>query len=71
MQPQVIVGVTNVVGQPNGNAAAYEFVNEGLRENPVVYPTPELMQRLHLYEKYSLEDMRTLNRIWSRVRHGQ
>jgi len=71
MQPQVIAGVTNVVGQPNGNAAASEFVNAGLRDDPAVYPTPELMQRLHLYEKYSLEDMRVLNRIWSRVRNGQ
>lgn len=71
MDPAVIAGVTNVVGQANGNRAAYALVREDLRNSPAVYPDQDVMRRLHAYQSYSLEEMRGLNRSWTRVRNGQ
>jgi putrescine transport system substrate-binding protein len=71
MDPAVIAGVTNVVGQPSGNRAAFALVREDLRDNPAVYPGQDVMRRLRPYHSYSLEEMRALNRSWTRVRNGQ
>lgn len=71
MDPAVIAGVTNVVGQANANRAAYALVRADLRNSPAIYPDQDVMRRLRAYQSYSLEEMRALNRSWTRVRNGQ
>lgn len=60
-----------MLGIHNGNRAASALVREDLRNNPAVYPGQDVMRRLHPYHSYSLEEMRALNRSWTRVRNGQ
>jgi len=38
MEPKVIAAVTDVVGQPSGNAAALPFVDEAIRGDPTCIP---------------------------------
>jgi len=71
MEPKVIAAVTNVVGQPNGNAAALRFVDEAIRNDPNLYPTADVMQRLHAYAPYSEDYIRRINRAWTEIRSGQ
>jgi putrescine transport system substrate-binding protein len=71
MEPKVIAAVTNVVGQPNGNAAALRFVDEAIRNDPNLYPTADVMQRLHAYAPYSDDYIRRINRAWTEIRSGQ
>lgn len=67
----ISAGVTNVVGQANGNRGACALVREDLRQDPAIYPTRDVMRRLHPYHSYSLEEVCLFNRSWTRVRKGQ
>ena len=58
MEPKVIAAVSNVVGQPNGNAAALGFVDEVIRGDPNLYPTANVMTRLHAYKTLSENSIR-------------
>jgi len=71
MEPQVIAGVTNKVGQPSGNADALPYVDEKLRTDRAVYPSDEDMKRLHTYGAPSEEYTRNYTRAWMRIRTGQ
>ena len=71
MDPEVSAGITNLVGQPSGNAASKALVDERLRNDPLVYPPDEAVQRLQLYRAHTQEFSRQLNRAWSRIRTGQ
>ncbi len=68
MEPEVIAGVTNVVGQANGNAASRPFVTETLRNDPTIYPTPEVYRKLYLDKTLSPATVRAINRAWTRIR---
>jgi putrescine transport system substrate-binding protein len=71
MEPEVIAAVTNVVGQPNGNAAASRFVDMAIRDDPSLYPTEDVMQRLHTYAPYSDDYVRQLYRAWTQIKSGR
>jgi len=71
MEPEVIAGVSNVVGQPNAVVAATPFVDERIRKDPDLYPTAEVMQRLHTYTPMSDEFARMTNRAWARIKSAQ
>lgn len=71
MDPEVAAGITNLVQQPTGSAAALPFVDERIASDPAVYPTDEVMQRLQTYSAPSAEFSRQENRAWTRIRSGQ
>ncbi|MBF8293422.1 MAG: spermidine/putrescine transporter substrate-binding protein [Steroidobacteraceae bacterium] len=71
MDPAVAGGISNYVAYANGNAASLPLVSEDLRNDPSVYPTPEVKQKLHAHLAESQEFSRDLNRAWTRVRTGQ
>jgi putrescine transport system substrate-binding protein len=71
MDPAVAAGISNYVAYANGNAASLPLVSEDLRNDPSVYPTPEVKQKLHAHLAESQEFSRDLNRAWTRVRTGQ
>jgi putrescine transport system substrate-binding protein len=71
MEPEVIAGVSNDIGYANGNAASLPFVNDSLRSDPAVYPTAEVMKKLHPSTLKSPEFSRAQNRAWTRVKTGQ
>ena len=71
MRPEVIAGVTNTVGYANANPASLPFVDSALKDDPAVYPPPEVRARLHTTRKHSQEYAREVNRAWTRVKTGQ
>ncbi len=71
MDPAVAAGISNYVAYANGNAASLPLVSEDLKNDPSVYPTPEVKQKLHAHLAESQEFSRDLNRAWTRVRTGQ
>jgi putrescine transport system substrate-binding protein len=71
MDPEVIARVTNKTRFANANAAALPFVAEDIRNDPGIYPTPEVRARLHPDLVESQEFSRDLNRAWTRIRSGQ
>jgi putrescine transport system substrate-binding protein len=71
MEPEVIAGVSNAVGQFNAVVAATQFVDEKIRNDPDLYPTPEVMRRLRTYTPVSEEFSRMTNRAWTRIKSAQ
>jgi putrescine transport system substrate-binding protein len=71
MEPEVIAKATNKVRFANGNLASLQFVDESIRNDPNIYPGPEVRARLHPDLVESQEFSRDLNRAWTRVRSGQ
>ena len=59
------------VGYANANPASLPFVDADLKDDPAVYPPPEVRARLHTTRKHSQQYAREVNRAWTRVRTGQ
>lgn len=71
MRPEVIAGISNYVAYANGNAASLELVDEEVRNNPGVYPPPEVMAKLFTFKVLPPEVDRIYNRVWTTVKTGQ
>ncbi|HZF16189.1 MAG TPA: polyamine ABC transporter substrate-binding protein [Steroidobacteraceae bacterium] len=71
MRPEVIAAVTNFVTYANGNLASLPFVDEAVKNNPNIYPTPEMRNKLYPHMSESQEYSRQLNRAWTTIKTGQ
>ena len=71
MQPEVAAANSNFVYYANANAAATPLVEEELRSDPGIYPTPEVKARLQPNLAKSAEFTRLLNRSWTRFTTGR
>lgn len=71
LRSQVAAAISNYRKYANGNAAAFPLVDESIRNDPGIYPPPEVMVRLFPDKAKSAEFTRLLNRSWTRFRTGQ
>ncbi|MCC5988967.1 MAG: polyamine ABC transporter substrate-binding protein [Pararhodobacter sp.] len=71
MKPEISAEITNYVWFPNANAAAFELVDEEIRTDPAIYPTPEVTETLFTGVTYDSRTDRLVTRLWTRVRTGQ
>lgn len=71
LEPKTIADITNTVGQANGNAASLPYVKPELRDNPSIYPPPEVFKRLTIDKAWDGEVLRDINRRWIRMQTGQ
>ena len=71
MKPEVSAAITNYVWFPNANAAAFDLVDEEIRTDPAIYPTPEVSETLFTGVTYDGRTDRLVTRLWTRVRTGQ
>jgi putrescine transport system substrate-binding protein len=53
------------------NAAATPLVEAALRDDPGIYPGPEVLARLEPLRARTQEHSREENRIWTRFRTGR
>jgi putrescine transport system substrate-binding protein len=71
MKPEVAAANSNFVNYATGNAASVELVDESVRNDPGVYPPPEVKAKLFPDLAESDEFTRLLNRTWTRFTTGQ
>jgi len=71
MRPDVAAANSNFVYYANANAAATSLVDEELRSDPGIYPTPEVKARLQPNLSKSADFTRLLNRSWTRFTTGR
>jgi putrescine transport system substrate-binding protein len=71
LEPDVIAEITNTVGQANGNAASLPHVAGAIRNDPAIYPSAEVYDRLTIDRTWSQELTRDVNRAWTRIKSGQ
>jgi len=71
LRPEVAAANSNFVNYATANVAALRLVNEELRNDAGIYPTPEVKERLQPNLAKSAEFTRLLNRSWTRFVTGR
>ena len=71
LRPEVAAANSNFVNYATANAKASSLVNEQLRNDPGIYPTPDVKARLQPNLAKSAEFTRALNRTWTRFVTGR
>jgi putrescine transport system substrate-binding protein len=71
MEPQVAANDSNFVNYANGNAASLPMVNDEVKNDPGVYPTPEVKAKLFPSLAYGEDFQRLMNRMWTKFQTGQ
>ena len=55
MLPKVMASITNTTKYPNGNRASLAFVQDALKNDPTIYPGPEIRAKLHVLPETASE----------------
>jgi putrescine transport system substrate-binding protein len=71
MKPEVIAKSTNYVYYANGNKASQQFVNKDILDDPNIYPTKEVEEKLFTITPLDPKSQRLLTRMWTKVVTGQ
>ena len=71
MEPEVVARISNFVNYANGNADSLPFIDEGVRNDPGVYPPPEVKAKLFPDLAETQEYTRLMTRTWTRFTTGQ
>ncbi|MEO8114563.1 MAG: polyamine ABC transporter substrate-binding protein [Phenylobacterium sp.] len=71
LRPQVIARASDYTHYANANGPAKALVTAEIRDDPNVYPTPELARRLFVTTTKDQMLLREVNRQWTRVLTGQ
>jgi putrescine transport system substrate-binding protein len=71
LEPEVIGAVSNFTNYANGNAAAAQFVDKGVLEDPGVYPSAEVKSKLVPDLADTEDTTRIMTRGWQRFMTGK
>ncbi|MHA1523424.1 MAG: polyamine ABC transporter substrate-binding protein [Alphaproteobacteria bacterium] len=70
LEPKTIAAITNQVWYANPNPASLAFVAPRIKNNPAIYPPPQVMGALFADRADPQPLARARNRIWARARAG-
>ena len=71
MKPEVMAEITNTVQFPNANAAATPLVNAALRNDPGIYPSAEVTQKLYTAVDLPAKVQCAMTRSWTKIKSGK
>jgi putrescine transport system substrate-binding protein len=71
LRAEVAAKNSNFISFANSNAASWPMVNPDVKNNPGIFPTPEMMTKLVPDLPETAEFTRSLTRTWTRFRTGK
>jgi putrescine transport system substrate-binding protein len=71
MTPQVMADISDFKRYANGNLAAQPLVLPAVKDDPAIYPPPEVLQKLAVQLSDSPEQTRAITRVWQKFKTGQ
>lgn len=71
LDPQVAANNTNLTQYANPVSAATPLVDEAIRTDPTVYPSPEVAAKMFTYAVNSPETDRLYTRLWQDIKSGR
>jgi putrescine transport system substrate-binding protein len=71
MDPQVTANNSNFVNYANGNAASLPMVSDEVKNDPGIYPTPEVKAKLFPSLAYNEQFTSAMARMWQKFTTGQ
>lgn len=70
LDPKVAASISNTVAYANPNLKATSFVDAAIRNDPGIYPPPDVRKRLFFDRPVTPEYERARTRAWTRVKTG-
>jgi putrescine transport system substrate-binding protein len=70
LRPEIIAAISNTVAYANPNTLATDLVDEDIRNNPNIYPSPEVRARLFFDKPVTPQYERLRTRAWTKVKTG-
>jgi len=70
LRPEVAARITNHTYFANANQASYGLIDPAIRNDPNIYPSPEVMQRLFPNPVKPQGYVRQRNRLWTQLKTG-
>jgi putrescine transport system substrate-binding protein len=71
LRPQVIADITDAVSYPNPNIPGTALVKPAIRDDPAVYPPPDIRRRFFVDLPAPAEYERARTRAWTRLKSGE
>jgi putrescine transport system substrate-binding protein len=71
MQPQEAAKTTNLVKFPSANTAAVAFLDDAVKNDPNIYPPPDVVAKLVPEPPREQDYQRQLTRMWTRFKTSQ
>ncbi len=71
MRAYVAAAASNYVNYANGNKAAQGLLDDGVINDPAIYPSNETMKNLYSVTAYPPKVNRIVTRLWTKVKTGQ
>src|SRR6202522_3752077 len=71
MEPKVIADISNFKRFANANLASQPYVLEAVKDDPAIYPPPQLREKLAVQLADSPEQTRVITRMWEKFKTGQ
>ena len=71
LRPEIAADISNYVWYANANEAALPYVDEEVRENPAIYPPPEVKENLFVPPVKPQDFARSRTRAFTRLKTGQ
>lgn len=71
LEPDVVAAISNYVFYANPNAAATKLVDDDVKNDPGIYPSPEVKAKLFTSQVYTPKFDRLMTRAWTRIKTGQ
>jgi putrescine transport system substrate-binding protein len=71
LRPDIAAANTNYVFYASGNKAALELIDEEVKNDPAIYPTPEVAAELFTLKAHSPDYDEVLTEAWQRIKAGQ
>jgi len=71
LQPEVIAKVSDTVGYANPNPKAGEIMDQSVRNDPAVYPSQQVLDRLYVNAELPPKIQRLMTRSWTRIKSGK
>lgn len=70
LRADVAARITNATFFANGNRAAFDLLRPDIRDDPAIYPPPEVMARLFPNPVKAQDYVRKRNRLWTQLKTG-
>jgi putrescine transport system substrate-binding protein len=71
MEPKVIADISNFKRFANANLASQPYVLDPVKDDPAIYPPPQLREKLAVQLADSPEQTRVITRMWEKFKTGQ
>jgi len=71
MDPKAVAEVSNFKRFANANLAAQPFVLDSVKNDPAIYPPPEVRDKLKIQLADSADETRVITRLWQKFKTGQ